>query len=72
MRVHFETLDFIYPGLNQAGGVEISGINGKGDSLSFYLPMEKAIEFSKELAEFVAEWGLKVRRSDERSNDASK
>jgi hypothetical protein len=62
MRIHFDDLDFIYPGLNQAGGVEISGTNARGDSLSFYLPMDKAIEFSKELAEFVKTWGHKANR----------
>ena len=61
MRVHFDTLDFIYPGLNQAGGVEISGTNAKGDSLSFYLPMDKAVEFSKDLADFVKTWKHKVK-----------
>lgn len=60
MRIHFEKLDFIYPCLNQAGGVEVSGSNQAGDSLSFHLSMEKAVEFSKELAEFVAEWKDRV------------
>lgn len=60
MRIHFDTLNFIYPGLNQAGDVEICGTNEKGDSLSFYLRMDRAVEFSKELAEFVAEWKDKV------------
>ncbi len=60
MRIHFDTLDFIYPGLNQAGGVEITGHNEKGESLSFYLKMDKAVEFSKELTEFVAEWKDKI------------
>jgi hypothetical protein len=60
MRIHFDTLNFIYPGLTQNGGVEISGTNERGDSLSFSLTMNKAVEFSRDLAEFVAEWKEKV------------
>lgn len=61
MRIHFDHLNFIYPGLTQNGGVEIAGTNEKGDSLSFFLTMAKAVEFSKELAEFVAEWKEKIK-----------
>lgn len=67
MRIHFEEMDFIFPCLNQAGGVEISGSNKKGDSLSFYLPMDKAADFSKELAEFVYRWRAKVKKAKDRS-----
>lgn len=68
MRIHFDTLEFIYPGMNQAGGVEISGANAKGDSLTFYLTMDKAAEFSRELAEFVGEWKDKVGSSEKRNH----
>ena len=43
MRIHFDDLKFIYPGLTQNGGVEIAGTNEKGDSLSFYLTMDKDV-----------------------------
>ena len=71
MRIHFDTLDFIFPCLNQAGGVEISGTNDKGDSLTFYLPMDKAADFSKELSEFVYRWRAKVKKAKARSSDKS-
>lgn len=59
MRIHFDKLKSIYPCL-EAGGVEIIGANDRDESLSFYLDMETAIEFSKDLSKFVKTWGRKA------------